>query len=154
MWLEHVDLISQLLMLKETGNISLSTIKIIDDFLMTGKYNFLRKKVIYFSNCFKLDETVHSSGVLHFFGMNIAHNDDFIASINADDNLSAIEPYPICRAYRRLIDERMNDIKRRTFNSINASIEWFGTTASYLCLFYWSCLQQRISSGWLPALLS
>ena len=74
---------------------------------------------------------------MRFFGLNITQHDDFTSTIDGDQKLQAIEPYPLSRVRCRQCDEVMNAIERSSFMSINASIGWLGITAfSSLCISF------------------
>ena len=128
--------------------------KIVDDFYMTGTDTALRQFINAFNLHFKLGEVVHGPGTLRFFGMNIIQNEDYSISIHADDKLKQLEPFPISRSRRRQVDDKMNDIEKKSFMSINASIGWLGTNASILCSFYSFHLQQKIADCHVSALIS
>lgn len=103
-------MIPQLLVLKESKDITLLAIKIVDDVLMTETNYVLQKYVIFFNSHFRLGEIIHGPYVLRFYEMNITQNIDYTVSIHADDKLSALEQCPISRTRRYQIDEKINDI--------------------------------------------
>lgn len=129
-------------------------IKIVDDILLTGVDSEMRSFIINYNNKYKLGEVVSGPGNLRFYGLNITQEEDFSVSIHADDKLVSIEPYPISRTRRSQIDENMNDIERKAFMSINASIGWLGITVSPLCSFVSSYLQQKMGHCRISALSS
>lgn len=86
--------------------------------------------------------------------MNIVKNENYSISIHADDKLNQLEPYPISRSRRRELSEKMNDIEKKAFMSINESIGWLLSNVSILCSFYSSHLQQKNSKYHVSALIS
>lgn len=152
--LEHVALVPQLFCLRKDGEVTMLAVKIVDDILLTGTDSSMRLFITEFNKKFTLGEVVHGPNSLRFYGMNLIQESDWSVTIHADDKLQSLEPYPISRTRRRQIDDQMNDIEKKAFMSINASIGWLGITTSPLCSFYASHLQQKIREKRVSALLS
>lgn len=129
-------------------------IKIVDDLLATGTDPALRFFIVGFGKLFKLSETLNGPGRLRFFGLSIVQQDDFSCSIDGDEKLQAIEPYPLSRVHRRQVCEEMNEIESSSFMSINDSIGWLCITSSLLCAFYSSHLQQKLRDACVSALMA
>ena len=144
MGLEQCTYVPQLFTLKVNGKIVLIVAKIVDDMLATGELAMTEQFIKKFNIQFKLGTVNYGPGLLRFYGLNIRQFDDFHCTIDGDEKLEALEPSPISRSRRREIDEQLNDIERSSFMSVNASINWLGITASPLCAFYSSYLQQRM----------
>ena len=77
-----------------------------------------------------------------FFGLSIIQNPEFESSIDADEKLNALEPHPLYRARRRQHDDSLTPLEKSSYTSLNASINSIGTTASIVCAYYASYLQQ------------
>lgn len=136
------------------GNIDMIVIKMVDDILATGQDDVLKSFVTDFGGPFALGEIMHGPGQLRFFGLNIVQHEDFSCSIDGDEKLGKIEPYPLSRVRRRQSDEVLNAIERSAFMSINASIGWLGITTSVLCAFHSSSLQQKLPNARVSSLMS
>ena len=143
MGLETSRHIPQLFTLKRNGKLVLIIAKIVDDMLATGELSYVKSFISKFDNQFSLGTVNYGPGLLRFYGLNIRQHADFHCTIDGDEKLEALEPVPITRSRRREIDQPLNDIERSAFMSINASINWLGITASPICAFYSSHLQQR-----------
>lgn len=143
MGLEQSRHIPQLFTFKRNGKLVLIIAKIVDDMLATGELSYVKSFISKFDSQFSLGTVNYGPGLLRFYGLNIRQHADFHCTIDGDEKLEALEPVPITRSRRREIDQPLNDIERSAFMSINASINWLGITASPICAFYSSHLQQR-----------
>lgn len=152
--LETVPVIPQLFVRYRDGNVVLVVINIVDDLSFTGADADLKWFTEQFSKHFKLGEIQHGPGKLRFFGLSVIQEDDYTCSIHCDDKLNALESYPLTRIRRRHGEEKLNNIELSAFKSLNSSISWIGTTASPLCAFYSSYLQQRLPNCTLHDLIS
>lgn len=83
-------------------------------------------------------------GSIQFFGLSIVQDDDYAVSISADEKLKKLEPYPISPVRRKNADDKLNSIDFSSYKSLNSLVSWIGTTASILCAFYASFLQQKL----------
>lgn len=136
--------ILQLFALFKAGDLVLLELKIVANFLLTGTDHHLRKFIQSFNNNFTPGDVIHGPGVLRSHGMIILQDEDLSVSIRADDMLERLEANPISRIIRRQCDDKMNDVQKNAFMSINDSIGWLETNVYQLCAFYFSPLQQEI----------
>ena len=143
MGLQQSRHVPQLFTLKRNGKLVLIVAKIVDDMLATGESSYVHSFIKKFDAQYKLGTVNYGPGLLRFYGLNVRQHADFHCTIDGDEKLDALEPVPITRSRRREIDEQLNDIEKSSFMSINASINWLGITASPICAFYSSHLQQR-----------
>lgn len=118
--------------------------KIVDDLLMTGVQEQVSVFIKHFNSKFKFGSVTSGPGKLRFYGLDITQHDDYTSSIKGDEKLTALESVPLTRSRRREINEQMNEIEKSSFMSVNSSLNWLGITASPLCSFYASFLQQRL----------
>lgn len=86
--------------------------------------------------------------------MNFVQNNYMTYSINANDKLSQLEPFPLTHLSGPKIDEPQNDIERSAFMSMDSSIGWIGLSASPFFAFYASNLQQMLSGATVASLTS
>lgn len=80
-----------------------------------------------------------------FNGLSIKQDEYYSISVDSDDKLRALEPYPIDRIKRKQMDELTNAIETSAFCSINGSIDWIVVAASPFCALVSSYLQQKLS---------
>lgn len=78
--------------MRKNGNVVLLANKIVDETLMTGTDDALRKFVNEFSTRFGLGKAVRVPKTLWFYGMNHTQRDEFSVKLWANDNLNGIEP--------------------------------------------------------------
>ena len=143
MGLTQCRYIPQLFYMKKNRKTVLLVAKIVDDMLVTGETSYVKSFVHKFNTQFTLGTVTYGPGLLRFYGLNIRQYDDYHSTIDGDEKMDALDAVPITRSRRREVDEKLNDIERRAFMSINASINWLGITTSPICAFYSSFLQQR-----------
>lgn len=129
-------------------------LKIVDDILLTGTDAAMQNFIFAFDKKFKLGEVVYGPSTFRFYGIIIIQESDWSVSIHADDKLNALEPYLISRTRRRQIVEQINDIEKKSFVSINASIRWLGITTSPLCSLYASHIQKKLKEKRISSLIS
>lgn len=142
--LHQLPVVPQLFHIIQNGQLMLLVAKIVDDILVTGVTNEVDKFLAGFDARFELGTVAHGPGSLRFYGMNIVQNEDMTCSIDANDKLSALEPYPITRLRRRQTEEPLNSVEKSAFMSLNSSLGWLGLAASPFCAFYASHLQQKL----------
>lgn len=126
-----------------TNNLAIVAAKIVGDIIINGIRTFVEQFLQTFNNRFMLGSIPSGPGILRFYGMDMIQNEDYRSTINADDKLGVIETFLLTRCRRRLPDETRTSVERSSFMSVNSSIGWLWISASPLCAFYSSYLQQR-----------
>lgn len=139
--------IPQLFYSKRNNGLQLVIAKIVDDFLITGEQGVVDKFLSFFDQRYKFGSVSRGPGRLRFYGLDIIQDETLASTIDGDDKLMALEPVPVTRSRRRELTEEMNELEKSSFMSVNASINWLGITASPLCAFYASHLQQKLPDG-------
>lgn len=143
-WLTQLPYIPQLFKNIDNGKKNLLVTKIVDDVLVTGKVSDVDGFIRLFNQNFTLGTFLHGPQLLRFYGLNIYQHEDYSVSINATDNIEALEPFPLSIIRRRKIEEPLNSIVTSSYTYLNSSIGWLGMAASRFCSFYASFLQQKI----------
>lgn len=152
--LSSVTVVTQLFHLKSSGQLVLLVSKVVDDLLITGVKSYVDDFLVKFDMKFQFGSIVRGPGILKFYGMKIIQNEDFSLSIHADDKLNSLECYPLPRIRRRQVDSACTDVEKSSFMSVNSSLGWLGITASPLCMFYASHLQQMMPSVTVSSVMS
>lgn len=102
--------------------VTLIVIKIVENFVAIGAHFALG------TFAHMLDESVHPKtvspgpGFLCFFGLNVDQFRDYSCSVDGDEKLEAISPYPLSRMRRRQPTDETNAIERPLFMSVNSSL--------------------------------
>ena len=134
--------IPQLFYAKSNGRLTILLAKIVDDILVTGEVAVFENVLRMFNEKFKFGTIVHGPGKLRYFGFNVIQYDDYTTVIDGDDKLSALEPPPLSRIRRKAVDDKLNEVEKSAFSSLNSCIGWLGTTVSPFCAASASRLQQ------------
>lgn len=146
--LEKVPEIFQLFIGRDqTGAICIGFIKIVDEIQFSRPDDTVRKFVADFENIFTIGTLSHGPGRLWFYGLNIIQNEDYTCLIEGGKKLAALSSYHLTRVRRRQGNENMNQSKMNDFILIYSFIQWVGTTASALCLFYTNYSQQMLKES-------
>lgn len=116
--------------------------KIVDDILISGELSLVDSIIEKINSRFTLGTVVHGPNRMRYFGLNIIQDEDYNITVDGDDKLNVLETYPLSRCRRKQVDENVNEIERKSFASINASVGWLGVTASPFCALFSSYMQQ------------
>lgn len=73
----------------------------------------------------------------------MVQNDNISVQTNADEKINSLCEHTIPRYGRKHFECPLNEIKRRTFMSMNSSLGWIGSAASPVCSYYSSYMQQK-----------
>ena len=106
--------------------------KIVDDILMTGEKDDIDRFEHDFNATFKLGTGSSGPGSLRFFGLNIIQDSDTLSTIDGNDKLNALEPHALTRNRHRDQDDKLNDLERSSFMSLNSSLGWLGINLSLI----------------------
>lgn len=68
----------------------------------------MRNFITAFGDKFNIGEVQHGPGRLRFFRLNIVQDEGFVNTIDVDEKIQSIEPYPLSRVRRRQRGELMN----------------------------------------------
>ena len=142
--LQHLSVIAQLFYQMKDGKLALIVIKIVDYLLMTGEKSYMDNFIRQFNDKFQFGTVIHGPGILKFFGLTIIQNTDFSCTVHGDEKLMALEVFPLPRTRRRQPDSELSDYEKSSYMSVNSSLSWLGITASPLCAFISSYLQQKL----------
>ncbi len=133
----------QLFYMKKNSSLQILAVKIVDDILFAGPQPLLRSLIDNMMNTYELGTIVYGPGTFNFYCLSIKQNEDCTISINGDEKLMALEPYPIDRIRRRQTESELNPIEAASYRSLNGSIGFLGISASPFCSLASSYLQQR-----------
>lgn len=78
----QVVLVSELFMWRENVDTTVLVIVIVDDLLLSGTDNLLRKCMNDFNNCFRLCRTGHGPDLLRLLEMSLINEDEYTSSVN------------------------------------------------------------------------
>ena len=92
---------------------------IVDHLMVSGEPDEADNSENTFGETFKLVSSTHSPGRMKFFEFTVNKNEYFSSSIDGDDNLSALESYPLTRSQWRKQDYPINDVERPSFMSVD-----------------------------------
>ena len=95
----------------------------------------------------KLGSTARGHVYMKFFGLSLFQHTDSSSTLDGDDKIYALEPFPLSRTSRRMKDYPMNAMEWSTFMSINSYFSWLGINSSPLCSFYSRYLQQQLPAN-------
>jgi len=136
--------IPQLFYKKENSILKALAVKIVDDVLIASTEAHLTVVVKQICSKYNVGTIVYGPGSFLFNGLNVTQDEDLSITVDADQKLQAIEPYPISRYRRKEIDKKANSIEIGSFRSVNGQLGWIGTAASPLCAHSSSSLQQMV----------
>ena len=128
-------------------------VKVVDDVLFSGEPDVIDKIVGEIDAKFALGTIVRGPGEFLFYGLRIEQDESLDITVHADHKLEALDAFPISRPRRKDMQEALNAMEKKSFNSVNSSLRWLGIAASPLCAFYASYLQQCAPSATLSDLV-
>lgn len=128
------------------NEVILLLVKIVDDLLIVCPHEIKLRFIKAFNSKFTLSKITHARGILRFYALNFNQGEYFIIIIDGDENLRSLEAFSLFRAHNKDTDGTLSTIDLSWFMSVNISIGWIGVTASKLCSFYVSYLQQKMQS--------
>lgn len=107
--------------------------KTVCDLLLSGKIDTVDKILDRFQRCIKLGTIIHFLGLLRFYGISLIQNEDYTASINADDKPNDFIRYRISSLRPHNTRRLLKLIYKMAFTSINSSVYWLVISVSLLC---------------------
>ena len=132
----------QLFYASKDMEIDIVAVKIVDDVFITGKRSRVESFISSIKRQYKLGTIVFGPGSFLFNGLQIVQNTEMTTRIHGDGKIESLSCFPIDRRRRKQVSEVLNAIELKSFRSVNSSLGWLGTNASFLCSFYYSWLQQ------------
>lgn len=136
LWLKPIPQIAQLLGIGGSNHdIRLIVIKIVDDTLVTCTDAEIWSFAAEFGKRFPLRSISQGPGEFRFYGLNNLQKEDFTCSLDGDDKLFSLSPYPLSCVHRRQCDEGMKTIEKQAFMSIHSAIGWLCIIVSPLYAF-------------------
>ena len=112
-FLSQISSVSQLFYFKSDETLALIVVKTFDDVGVTGKSPYVYLLVSLFDEIFAPGTIDYGPSLLNFYGLKIIQRDEDSIKINPQDNISALEPYPVRRMRRRRFDELLKDVEKR-----------------------------------------
>lgn len=103
---------------------------------------------------FVLGTISNGPGDFQFYSVYITQFDDMMCTVHVDGKLSALALQPPSRVRRRNCNDQLNEVQDSAYMQICSSLGWLGITASPLCSFYTSYLQQRFSNPCFSVLMA
>jgi len=127
-----------------SGLLSVIAVKVVDDVLLAGNNQVIRKVVEEIQKRYTIGTIVYSPGSFLFNGLSISQDEDYNICVDADAKLSALQPIPLSRFRRKAFEEKANAVELSAFRSSAGSIGWIGVSASPFCALASSSLQQKV----------
>ena len=118
-------------------------VKILDDFLNTGKKNRVEHSISYIKHQYTLGIFVFATGSFLLYGLQITQNAYMTIRIHGDGKVKSLSCFPIDRRRIKQVSQVLNPIELESFRSFNSSLGWLGTNPSLLFSSYSSWQQQR-----------
>lgn len=118
-----------------------------EDFLICGESCTIKDLIKSIRNYFMLRAIIHGSGLLRYFGINVAKHEAYTVTKNADDKLKDVETAPLTCTRRRESHELLTHAENNVFASINSSLGWPCITASPHCSLLASLFQRAASTA-------
>lgn len=122
----------------------LVAVKFINDILITGTDHRLSQIIIDYHRIFNFVCVFCGPETLQFRNLKIIQNEKRTITIHGDHKVQALKHYPLTLISRFQIDKLMNDLRKYSSMSSNASSRWLEISAPLLCSFHSSHIQKNI----------
>ena len=150
----QLPLIPQLFVKFDDDKLTMIAAKVVDDIKIAGVPAVVDNFVKRFNCQFKLGTITKGPGELKFYGLDVTQRNDLSITVTCDEKVNTLEPYPISKTRRKQTSDKLNDVEKHEFMSINSSLGWLGIAASPFCALYASYMQQRLPNATVEELLS
>ena len=129
--------------LRSSGKLTLVAAKVVDDMIIAAPVSRAKDLVAHISSQFKLGTIVYGPTCFEFYDLKIYQDSDMVVTVSSEKKMDDVTEMSVHRSRRKQSDERLNEIERSHYQSINGKLCWIGVISSPFCAFAASYLQQK-----------